>query len=274
MDDELDQRLSTAASDVARVAHLTTAERIRARGDRRRVGVIAASAAGLLAVAGVGVGVVAAGAGDGEVADRGLGPQISDRLRMPHEGEPGWTRNDDADIRAAFDGCAPTDPTLAGRTDARTISGPGQPSEGTHSPATVTEQLFLYQDETTAQSVIAALKRGVTACGWIDHVMSTELNGKMVNSPYPNLDIEKVSGFQIGNAVFVVYSRLGGPGVPSTAVNEVRLEVVHDPEPDRWLMAAELCRVMEICQYDAQGRISPPPGRGDAESPTPAATGK
>jgi hypothetical protein len=276
MDDELDQRLSAAATDVARVVHLTTPERVRARGDRRRVGVTAAAAAVLVAVVAVGIGVVSANAGDGgEVAGRRVqGRQISDLLKMPHEDEPGWTRNDDPDVRPAFDGCQADDPTLAGRTDARTVTGPNGPTEREHSPATMTEQLFLYEDETRAKSVLAALSERLTPCGWTNDApdmtnapsrvryAGPELSGSIHHSAYPKLDIEKVSGYQFGSAVFIVHVRIGGAGMTSSGINE---------EP---VMARDLCRVMAICKKDSDGRVSPPPETGSATPPGPSATGK
>jgi hypothetical protein len=269
MHDELNRRLMAAAADVARSVHITTAARVRARGDRRRVGV-ATSAVGVLAVAAVGVGVLSTGAGGGSniaEPDR-LHGRIPDALTMPHEGEEGWTSNDDAAVRAVFDGCAASDPTQVGRTDARTMTGPGAPVEQQHSPATVTEQLFLYQDEKAAQSAIAALRQGVTTCGWIDPAVGVDpqnggqLEGTIVHSQQPSLDMERITGFQIGNAVFIVHGRIGGAGMAAPGVNE------------KPMMAAELCRVMQICELDASGMPSPPPGTGypQSSSPGPAAT--
>jgi hypothetical protein len=92
--------------------------------------------------------------------------RISPDLRLPHDGEPGWTRSDALDEPGAYNPCGRDDVTLAGRIDAVTLRGPGRASEQEHSPTRLTEQVLLFQDLDSALEALIALGVATTQCGW------------------------------------------------------------------------------------------------------------
>jgi hypothetical protein len=262
VDDDLTQRLAAAATDVSHAVRIGSPSAVRTRGDRRRVRTAATSAAAVGAL--TTLGVVGAGSLGPPTAGQGGGKpgvitHIPAALRMPHEGSAGWQRNDNPEIASAFARCNGfIDPTLRARTDARTMTGPGRPGEEEHSPTRLTEQLFLYQNEAVARSVIAELRAAVTQCGWIDPGMGQQLSGTKVDSQYPNLHMRRVEGIQQGNTVFLIHAVIGGAGMTSSGGD------------DLWAMAEELCRTMRACNPAASpgAPMSPQPS-GSPGKPLP-----
>jgi hypothetical protein len=91
-------------------------------------------------------------------------------LSMLHEGEAGWVTVNDAEVPSAFNPCGDEDVTQIGRTDARTLRGPGLPLEESHSPSKVTHHLFLYATEQAATAAFIKLSAG--GCGWSRAIMN------------------------------------------------------------------------------------------------------
>ena len=96
--------------------------------------------------------------------------KIPPGLSMLHEGEAGWTTNKSLSVPSAYNPCGAPDATATGRTDARTLKGPGMPGEESHSPSKVTHHLFLYGTEQAAAAAFAAFAGG--GCGWARSVMN------------------------------------------------------------------------------------------------------
>ena len=253
MTEELTRRLNAAAEDARTAARLTAPERVRARGDRRRQAattVVAAAAGIVVAAVLVTAGVVVGHRSMPPPAatPAGVRTEISDAVRMPHEGDPVWEHNDDPRARSAFTGCRADDPTLVGRTDARTMTGRGDAESEKHSPTRAIEQLFLFDSESAAVAAIATLNTGGERCGWQylpeGHIeallVSNAEAGFLVGSGKTQrcqilVECRKyVAGWQLGNAVFLVYLEVGGVGMSGV------------PD-DTLLVAHELCVKMAIC---------------------------
>jgi hypothetical protein len=239
MSDQLERRLAAAAEDARTAARPLASDRVRARGNRRRLAVAAATAAAagvLVAAVLLTTNVVTAHRPVTPPAITPGGPHttIPDEVRMPHTGDPRWSRSDDRGVRAAFTACRADDPTLPGRTDARTMTGRGEGNhEGFSSPTPMpgagVNQLFLYENEQAAAAVIAALNKGAEQCGWRyvpdGYVYPLGLWGP--NDSY-------VDGWQSGNAVFLVFS----DGAPLDTLGE---------EVPILFLARELCAKMALC---------------------------
>jgi hypothetical protein len=263
MHDHLTERFTALDADVSRNVRIAASARVRARGDRRRIGMATTSAVAVGAVAALGtagVNMVAAGGrapGD-SVGSSTARLKIPANLKLPHEGETGWRGDDNAGIRAVFTGCAAGDPTLTGRADARTATGPGRAAEESHSPTRVTEQLFLFDSDQSAGSALAALVAGVRTCGWIDPAMGQPLSGTHLTGQSPNAELTRIGGIQAGNAVFLIVSTTRGSLMSSVGGDE------------RSLMAARLCTVLNLCQPGPRGGASASPGPfGMFASPQP-----
>src|SRR5262245_1930908 len=111
MSDDLAERLAAAAADVNGAVRVAPVAEVRARAGRRRfqaVGAVTIAAATIGAAVVVSVGASVLIRPTGDPAGRRV------ELVMPHEGEPGWQRNDDPNVAAAWAGCATTDPTRDG----------------------------------------------------------------------------------------------------------------------------------------------------------------
>src|SRR5262245_56202202 len=68
---------------------------------------------------------------------------IPDQLRLSHHGEPGWTSGHDAQAPGVFQPFPDQpDPTMAGRVDAITATGPLTSTDG-RATATLHEQMLL-----------------------------------------------------------------------------------------------------------------------------------
>ena len=237
---------------------------MRARGDRRRQAVATA------AVAAAGIVVAAVLVTAGVVVDHrsmplpaatpsGVRTEISDAVRMPHEGDPVWEHNDDPWARSAFTGCMADDPTLVDRTDAHTMTGRGDAESEKHSPSRAIEQLFLFNSEGAAVAAIAALNTGGERCGWqyapkghIEALLVSSGSGKTQRCQILVECRKYVSGWQLGNAVFLVYLEVGGVGMSGVPDDTV-------------LVAHELCVKMAICTNPPS-----PWGTGPAPTPTPS----
>ena len=176
----------------------------------------------------------------------GVGPtKIPAGLRMLHEGEAGWRRDDNDRVAAALNPCGGADATLAGRTDARTLTGKGKAGEESHSPSRVTHQLFLYATNAAAAAAYEKLSTEGQSCGWI--------NGRMNPAERSLLPLRKSDESGAGqmdrywlhdavvqvhrNALFVAFSDTKGAGMTSN---------IDDLEFDR--MLAPLCRIGLVCR--------------------------
>lgn len=152
MDDELAVRFQALTTDVHHRLRLAPSARIRAVGDRRRVKAlagVAGVAAGVTALVGGGTAAVLspAPAQPPAASPPLVGLPLS--FTLPHEGEPGWRRDDSPSALLAFDRCVGEhDPTLAGRTDARTVSS----VDGSG-----IEQVFVFRDEAAARDAMKAI---------------------------------------------------------------------------------------------------------------------
>jgi hypothetical protein len=251
--DELTSRLNRAAEDAARSVRLTSAHRVRATAQRDRVRAAAVTSTTL------GVVAIASGVmlGHGLSADRSPGAPAYG-LVMPHEGEQGWTRSDDPDTRAAFAGCGDKDPTLAGRTSAITMTGPGNPGEESHSPTRLTEQVFFFDSKHSATAALAALHDAVTPCGWIDPRMGVAVSGSRLTDSRE----ERFQAVQQSTAIVLVHASTGGALMSSGGLNDL-------PEIQR-----RLCSVSGMCPIDPgpmsprpSGAATPEPSHGSTASP-------
>lgn len=152
--------------------------------------------------------------------------KIPASLKMLHEGEAGWTTSKDANVASAFNPCAGADGTVAGRTDARTLKGPGLPGEESHSPAKVTHQLFIYATEEAATA--AFVKLGAGGCGWDRSVMnpgdaeSTHLARFRKQEPYqPNVYwLHDANLVRTKNALLIAYADTSGSGMTSNLADQ------------------------------------------------------
>jgi hypothetical protein len=161
-DQTLTHQMSALAEEVSAAAWLAPAAKVRSRGDRRRIQVagVAAIVAGVLTAT---IGAVMATGGGVLTSDTGRAKTIPDAFVLPHERDPGWDRDDNPRIASVFNPCGGEDPTLADRTDARTVSGV---LRQVADPA-VTYQLFLFRNDRAALAAITELSRKAAAeCGW------------------------------------------------------------------------------------------------------------
>lgn len=236
MTDQLTERFADLDADVSRHAVIVASDRVRARGDRRRLNAVATSAivVGVLAtLTTVGVHLV----GGGPIAGNPPGSsEIPADLRLPHEGETGWQGGDNVTIPPGmFKGCGTGDPTHAGRTDRRVAFGPGWPEEQSHSPTWVTEQLLLFDSERAAKSAMAGLVAHYRACGWIDPGMGQQLDAQHMAGKYPDARLERIEGLQTGNAVFVLTTTTTGALMSSAGTTELPV------------VKAQLCTMLGLC---------------------------
>ncbi|GAA4263715.1 hypothetical protein [Dactylosporangium darangshiense] len=256
MYDHLSERFIALDADVSRHARIVAPDRVRARGDRRRIGVATTSAVAVgafaaLATVGANVADGSNGAGTSvESYSARLGIPAS--LRLPHEGEAGWRADDNVAIPAVFASCAASDPTLPGRTDVRGATGPGRPDEEAHLPTRVTEQLVLFDSELAAKAAIAGLVAAGQACGWIDPGMASQLDATHLTGQYPDAELVRVKGIQTGNSIFLISTTTHGSLMSSVGSDELSL------------IAARLCTILNLC-HPAPG-VSPLT-EGSAESP-------
>jgi len=244
VDDELNGRLAALATDVGASVHLAPAGRVRARGDRHRTHVVAAAAAAVVALAGgmAAVQVVGGGDADPAVTPTGWYTDIPERFRLSHEGEAGWQRSDDASVSSAFlpcgaDGPISADPTLVGRTDARTVTGPGRPIEGSP-PARLTEQLLAFRDDHAASAALWALAQSVNRCGWstahADGGPGYDTDVLFTSRVVSDSVLEEASVLHRGNALYLVFTESGGVGYGGYFLGQVDVR-------------QELCEVMQLC---------------------------
>jgi len=265
---DLNEVLSAGATDVGRTVRVGAASAVRARGDRRRTRLAAMSAVAVGAVAAVGAGAVVTGGGPLTSPGTRPPPQtvIPAALKMPHEGERGWRRDNSRDTPSPFTGCGSEDPTLRGRTAARTMTGyfdrdPKVPTEK------YTEQFFLFRNERAAKAAMAALQEGVLRCGWWyfynppDWQVAGWQSANRPDNPVI-VDLEEVHGIRLGNAIFLIYHK----GTHGT------FKGAHGPDLEIVYMMQHVCAVMRLCPPESpDGSPTPtgfpwPPGGGE---PTP-----
>jgi len=161
--------------------------------------------------------------------------QIPVSLSMLHEGEAGWTTDNDPNVPSAFNPCGGADVTAVGRTDARTLRGPGLPIEETHSPSKVTHQLFLYTSEQAATAAFVQLSAG--ECGWMKSIMnpgdaeSTHLARlRMSESPTQEPGVYWLHDADLvrtGNALLIAYADAGGAGMTSNLADQELDYILH-----------------------------------------------
>jgi hypothetical protein len=257
--DHLSERFAALDADVSRHALIVASDRVRARGDRRRIGVAATSAIvlGLFAtLSTVGVNMVG---GPGNVVGNSPAPlAIPADLRLPHEGETGWQGGDNVAIPPGmFAGCGAGDPTLVGRTDRRLAFGPGWPEEQPHSPTWVSEQLILFDSDLAAKSAMVALVADFRACGWIEPGMGLQFDATQMFGKQPNAELERIVGIQTSNAVFLLMTTTTGALMSSAGTTELSL------------IAARLCTMLNLCHpipgvsplTEGSARSVSPPGQ-------------
>jgi hypothetical protein len=166
-------------------------------------------------------------------------------LSMLHEGEAGWTTINDPNLPSAFNPCGDTDFTAAGRTDARTLKGPGLPIEESHSPSKVTHQLFLYATEQAATEAFKKLTAG--KCGWQKSLMnpgdaeSTHL-ARLRKAGPPTQEpgvywLHDANVVRTRNALLVAYADAGGAGMTSNMADQ-ELDYILNP----------LCQAQLVCR--------------------------
>jgi hypothetical protein len=263
---ELSRRLAALSADVVGSALLAPAADVRKRGDRRRTHILAYSAvaAGVL-TASAGVAVAAGiGGGNSTLPIGAIATTIPDQLVMPHQDESGWQRDDNPQIVSVFEPCDAGDVTQPGRTDARTLTGHGNPIEEEHSPTVITNQLFLYGSQQDAEAVLAALARDVGRCGWNGGMVTDTVYGEHVlmarSSLIGDAPLHDVMVIRRGNVIYQSYSVISGAMMSSgdyPAVEE---------------MGRRLCAVLGLCEpvwcYESQPSPSPP-----AKVPCPSGFG-
>jgi hypothetical protein len=181
MPDRLTERF-TQLEDAIRIRPAAPAEAVRTRGDRRRRrDAVAAVIAAVIAIGSVGT-VVGLSLNHGSATVRPARPPMPVPLAfpaqftMPHQGEAGWTRNDDRTAPAAINPCGGIDLTLPDRVAAVTMTGHA-PYEESHSPTELTEQILLFDGPTTALGALHALDDAARGCGWSSTVLSQPADG-------------------------------------------------------------------------------------------------
>jgi hypothetical protein len=169
-DKELSSRMAAVAIAAERAARVEPAVTVRARSNHRRIAVVSAFVVVGLSLA-AGLPLVVAMAPDSPSRSPAPGnsawpdpTMIPLDLRMPHEGEAGWQRQDDRSTLGAFVPCRAINPseadaTLPGRTDARTLTGRTE-------SVTYTEQLLVYATDAAAATAMRALVQSAARCGW------------------------------------------------------------------------------------------------------------
>lgn len=223
-DEELTGRLARLGDEIEDATVLAPAPAVRNRGDRRRTVAAAAAVAGMTMVA-VTAGLAVASMGASPFWTSGPGgpshaTTIPATLVMLHEGENGWWRNDDPRVPGVVNPCLGADATLPGRTDARTLTGPGLATEEAHSPSLVTHQLFLYRDDAAAATVFNKLFTEGAACGWEPGGSAAELRlRKRDPGTYQQVKdrywMHEAVVVQDGNALFLASSEAKGAGMPT-----------------------------------------------------------
>jgi len=162
---------------------------------------------------------------------------------MPHEGEPGWQRDDSQDSPGAFPGCGGSDPTRPGRIDARTLTRLTD-NRGGQPPDLNVAQVLLYESNKAAASAVAGLGAAARACGWNVYEyenMDPPLYGWKYVSEHPDFEGGWVQARQSGAVVVLFYewTRGNGGALGTNQLNQI---------------AGELCYVMRLCL-----RGTPPP---------------
>ncbi|MGY0237045.1 hypothetical protein [Longispora urticae] len=171
------------------------------------------------------------------------GPDLPAALTMLHEGEPGWTVDRSRTTPSRFNPTGGADVTLAGRTAARTLTGPGLPIEEVHSPTVASHQVFLFADQAAARAAFTALVSGGEACGWINAHMNPDEENRRVNLRWrgePDGDtywLRDVLLILQGPALFVAESYTAGGG-SSSSLAGVRMKLVLQP----------LCAASVVCE--------------------------
>ncbi|HZM84452.1 MAG TPA: hypothetical protein VFC19_52700 [Candidatus Limnocylindrales bacterium] len=171
--------------------------------------------------------------------------KIPASLSMLHEGEAGWTTVNDVNVRSAYNPCGETDVTLTGRTDARTVKGPGLPVEESHSPSKVTHQLFLFATEKAATEAFVKLSAG--GCGWTKSMMNvgeaedTHL-ARLRSSESPTQQpgvywLHDANLVRSGNALLVAHADASGAAMTSNMADQ-ELNYILNP----------LCQARLICR--------------------------
>jgi hypothetical protein len=172
------------------------------------------------------------------------GPTIPAGLKMLHEGAAGWQRSDNPLIASAFNPCGGPDDTLAGRSDARTLTGRGRPVEEEHSPTAVSQQLFLYVEASVAATAFDAVVAEAASCGWLkdfypddaDHLARLRIRAP-ADDQNPYGVIRDALVVRDGNALFVMTADTGGALMSSS---------VDDQAVDRAI--APLCAADLVCR--------------------------
>jgi len=245
--------MTALADEVSSAAWLAPAAKVRARGDRRRIqltGAVAVGAGVLTATTGV---VMASG---GPTIGTGGPRAIPDTLVMPHEGDPRWDRDDNPRIASVFNPCGGEDPTLAGRTDARTVSGVVPQGDQDPVPLVVTTQLFLFRTNEAAEAAITELSRRSEAdCGWFGGWAPTMGLGQFVvlaRTMYPHEDHRPRMAVAVrkGNAIYVSHIESN-----SGSVLDPLFEYEAAKEMNR-----RLCEALGLCEPLTCYFRSPMPG--------------
>lgn len=263
MPDRLAERFADLAEDVQGRILPVSAAGIRARSSwSRQLRVVLSVAVGVAALS---TGVLsmsfASGVdGDGPSPDTTTLPNvIPDALRMPHEGEAGWARDDDPSAAGAVNPCGGEDVTLAGRVDAITMTGPGRPGEEEHSPAGVTVQLLLFRDGAAAHTAWQRLADAMPGCDWGGGPVTgmvygeTTLMGRWPFSSTPASKTKEVLVVQRTSALILRYAEIGGAHL-SGGDNEGFYE-----------LSTQLCTTMGLCER--QGCWVPYGGYPPTEAP-------
>jgi hypothetical protein len=248
MSDRLTERFAQFADDV-HVRPPVPAELIRARGERRgRRDAVVAAIATLVAVGSVSllIGLSVAGGGSPLVQPGGppetmltaTATAISTALRMPHEGEPGWARNDDPAAPGAFHPCDGADVTLPGRIAAVTTTGPGAAYEQSHLPTQLTEQLLLFDGVDAAQAALHGLNTQVQQCHWLGGIQDDFSYGvPMVAATNPRPGGEEFAMATLwGNTLILKYAVVTG-----TASFYPDLAGMHQ-------ISDQVCTTMGLCE--------------------------
>jgi hypothetical protein len=259
---DLDARLARLADDVAGAARPLRAAQIRGRGDRQRTRAVASAAVGLgvLAIAG-GVAVAASPPptqhGPARPSPSRVSPSVQatvipQTLPLPHDHDGRWKRDDNAAIPSAFLPCVTTDPTVTGRTDAVTMTGPGNPDEETHSPAHITDQLFLYRNDDAADKALLALGQQAVECDWHGGLTDGTIYGlhTIIARKYMGPLLHDAFVMRRGNALLISYDVVQGAWMSSGDLDAMAK------------LADDLCSLMGQCEQPDMCLIPMP-------SPTP-----
>ena len=151
-------------------------------------------------------------------------------LLMFDEGEAGWTTDNSPNVPSAFNPCGGSDVTAVGRTDARTLRGPGPDGNQSHSPSKVTNQLFVFATEHAATTALLGLSAG--GCGWtrmvfeigpysapehrgdVDSTHFARLYNNDAYTPEPGVYwVHDAVLIRTRNVLLVAYSETGGAGM-------------------------------------------------------------